>query len=33
MLEWLGGEFDPEHFDVKDVRFSDPNERLRERIW
>jgi hypothetical protein len=21
MLEWVGEEFDPEHFDVKEVRF------------
>lgn len=33
MLEWLGGEFDPEHFDVKEVCFSDPDECLRDRIW
>jgi hypothetical protein len=24
MLEWVGGEFDPEHFEVNEVYFSDP---------
>jgi len=28
MLEWVGKPFDPERFDVKEVRFSDPTERL-----
>ncbi len=28
MMEWIGGEFDPEHFDVNEVMFSDPDERL-----
>lgn len=28
MLEWIGEPFDPERFDAKDVRFSDPEERL-----
>ncbi len=28
MLEWVGKRFDPERFDVKKVRFSDPTERL-----
>ncbi|NQE05353.1 hypothetical protein C5S32_05740 [ANME-1 cluster archaeon GoMg1] len=27
MLEWVGGEFDPEHFDVEEVRFADPDKR------
>jgi len=27
MMEWLGGEFDPEHFEVKKVRFDDPDSR------
>lgn len=27
MLEWVGGEFDPEHFDVKEVHFTDPDKR------
>lgn len=29
MMEWIGGEFDPEHFDVDEVRFDDPDERRR----
>jgi hypothetical protein len=29
MLEWVGGEFDPEHFDVQEVIFDDPEERRR----
>lgn len=29
MLEWIGGEFDPEHFDVKEVVFDDPVKRRR----
>ncbi len=29
MLEWAGGEFDPEHFDAKDVSFDDPNKRRK----
>jgi hypothetical protein len=32
MLEWVGEEFDPEHFDVKEICFNDPNKCLRERI-
>ncbi|NIA23752.1 MAG: plasmid pRiA4b ORF-3 family protein, partial [Proteobacteria bacterium] len=31
MLEWVGGEFDPEHFDVNEVMFEDPIEHLRDR--
>ncbi|MDD5723159.1 MAG: plasmid pRiA4b ORF-3 family protein [Syntrophales bacterium] len=27
MLEWVGGEFDPEGFDIKDVCFDDPDMR------
>jgi hypothetical protein len=27
MLEWEGGAFDPEHFNPKEVRFDDPDER------
>ena len=27
MLEWLGGEFDPEHFDTVEVGFDDPDKR------
>lgn len=29
LLEWVGGEFDPEHFDPKEVVFSDPAERFK----
>jgi hypothetical protein len=29
MLEWCGGEFDPEHFDPTEVIFSDPAKRRR----
>ena len=29
MLKWLGGVFDPEHFDLKDVRFDDPDKRRK----
>ncbi len=29
MLEWVGGEFEPEHFDVKEVHFDDPGERWK----
>ena len=32
MLEWLGGEFDPEHFDVKEIRFSDPAKQRKIRL-
>jgi hypothetical protein len=28
MLEWVGGEYDPEDFDAKKVEFSDPDQRL-----
>lgn len=31
-LEWLGGKFDPEHFDPKEVVFDDPNEYLDDEI-
>ena len=27
MMEWLGEEFDPDHFDVKEVSFDDPDRR------
>ncbi|MBL1212665.1 MAG: plasmid pRiA4b ORF-3 family protein [Ignavibacteriae bacterium] len=30
MIEWLGGEFDPEYFDPTEVFFDDPNERFNE---
>lgn len=29
MLKWLGGKFDPEHFDCKEVVFDDPDERWK----
>lgn len=29
MLEWVGGEFDPEHFDVGEIVFDDPDERRK----
>ena len=29
LLEWLGGSFDPESFDVAEVRFDDPKERFK----
>ncbi len=29
MLDWIGGEFDPEYFDVKEVQFDDPVERYK----
>ncbi|MHC1576773.1 MAG: plasmid pRiA4b ORF-3 family protein [Methanosarcinaceae archaeon] len=32
MLEWVGGDLDPEHFDVKEVRFDDPGKRLKEAM-
>jgi hypothetical protein len=27
MMEWLGGEFDPERFNSAEVEFDDPKER------
>lgn len=29
-LEWLGGKYDPESFDAKEVDFEDPKERFKE---
>ncbi len=29
MLNWAGGEFDPEHFDPQKIRFDDPAKRLK----
>lgn len=29
MIDWVGGEFDPEHFDVKEVIFDDPARRRK----
>ncbi len=30
MIEWLGGEYDPEKFDPKDISFDDPKERFKQ---
>jgi len=30
LLEWLGENFDPEHFDVNEVTFDDPDEILKK---
>ncbi len=32
LLEWIGGEFDPEAFDPAQVVFDDPNKRRRKAI-
>jgi len=32
MLDWVGGELAPEHFDVKDVLFDDPKRRLKNAL-
>ena len=29
MLEWIGGDSDPEYFDIKEVEFDNPKERLK----
>lgn len=29
MMDWIGGEFDPEHFDPAEVTFDDPAKRFR----
>jgi hypothetical protein len=29
ILEWLGGEFDPEYFEVEEVSFDDPDNYLK----
>jgi hypothetical protein len=29
MLEWIGGDFDPEYFDPEEVIFDDPDERRK----
>lgn len=31
-LEWVGGSFDPEYFDPKNVRFDNPKERLKNAL-
>lgn len=28
-IKWLGGGFDPKHFDVEEIRFDDPDKRLK----
>jgi len=32
MLEWIGEEFDPEHFDVKGVVSIDPAKHRRDAL-
>ena len=32
MLEWLGGEFDPEYFDVEEVSFYNPDKYLKDAL-
>lgn len=29
MMKWLGGEYDPEHFDIKEILFDDPKMRWK----
>ena len=29
-IQWLGDEYDPEHFDPDEVHFDDPEERFKE---
>ena len=29
LLEWVGGDFDPEHFKIKDIHFDNPKKRLK----
>ena len=29
MIDWVGGSFDPEHFDIKEVAFENPAQRLK----
>ena len=31
-LEWVGGDFDPEEFDIEDIVFDDPKERLKNAL-
>ncbi len=33
LLEWVGGEFDPESFDPKNVYFEDPEERRKYELY
>ena len=30
MMKWLGGKFDPEYFNIKEVKFDDPDKRFKE---
>jgi len=30
MVEWTGGDYDPEEFDPQEIIFDDPEERLKE---
>jgi hypothetical protein len=32
MLEWVGGNFDPEEFDAQKVHFKDPKKRWKEYL-
>ena len=29
MIDWVGGEYDPEHFDLNEVSFDDPDKRFK----
>jgi hypothetical protein len=29
LLDWVGEDFDPEHFDAAEVSFSDPGKRFK----
>ena len=33
MLEWVGGEFDPEYFELDQVTFSNPDKILARQKW
>jgi hypothetical protein len=30
MLTWVGGDFDPEYFNIEEICFDDPDERLKD---
>jgi len=32
MLEWIGGGFDPEHFDLEEIEFIDPDKHRRDAL-
>jgi hypothetical protein len=32
IIEWLGGEFDPEHFSVEEVKFDNPSKRWKAAL-